>query len=227
VTYGASIASSNRRAGLMGKSAAHGADCSLSRAGVQPVAQREQMTTVRRSKQETVRQNRQAGGRQALTRVLVVHLAIILSVRHGCPVRCTSHRITVHRRAHRPRPLPVAASQTGPSRAASRAFAVRTQRSAHGRTRTRHEGYCVAIASAIAAREGRARAISALFIARGAPSRREPANRKLPSRQHKGRAARTHSLGLAYANVSHTFTFLFGLYIFFTCHGPKVSLAVF
>ena len=40
----------------------------------------------------------------------------------------------------------------------------------------------------------RARAISALCIAQGAPSRREPANRRFPSRQHTGRAAHTHSL---------------------------------
>ena len=87
-------------------------------------------------------------------------------------------------------------------RAARLRYASKDPRTAARGSATRDCAFPIAADCAIAARGPRARAQStgncALCIARGAPSRREPANWRLPSRQHTGRAAHKHSLGLAY-----------------------------
>jgi hypothetical protein len=108
--------------------------------------------SVRRSQQAPVRHNRQVG-RQTRT--------------HSCPRRTPRHNFvcspwlpcalpTSRRITPCPSSPPVARrgkAGESPSRAASRAVAVRTQSSALGRARTRHEGLCVPVASsAIAAR---------------------------------------------------------------------------
>ena len=108
--------------------------------------------SVRRSQQAPVRHNRQVG-RQKRT--------------HSCPRRTPRHNFvcspwlpcalpTSRRITPCPSSPPVARrgkAGESPSRAASRAVAVRTQSSALGRARTRHEGLCVPVASsAIAAR---------------------------------------------------------------------------